>query len=205
VKARRVVAGVLMGIGVLTLVGLAVGGLVVARMVQRGFSAREEPSALEAHIARTLRSWSIPAEMRERSNPLHVTPELMAEARAHWADHCAGCHANDGSGDTPFGRNMFPRPPDMRQPLSQALSDGELYAIIQNGVRLSGMPAFGEAEGDDSQTWALVAFIRHLPELSLEELKEMKELNPKSVHEMHEEQLEKEFLDAQDTPEGSQP
>jgi cytochrome c553 len=194
-----------MGMGVLTLVGLAVGGLVVARMVQRGFSAREEPSALEAHIARTLRSWSSPAEMRERSNPLRVTPEVMAEARAHWADHCAGCHANDGSGDTPFGRNMFPRPPDMRRPLSQALSDGELYAIIQNGVRLSGMPAFGEPEGDDPQTWALVAFIRHLPELSPEELKEMKKLNPKSVHEMHEEQLEREFLDAQDIPEGSQP
>ena len=70
--------------------------------------------------------------------------EVLADARAHWADHCAVCHANNGSGDTMYGKTMYPRPPDMRQKDTQEMSDGELYYTIKNGVRLSGMPAFGD-------------------------------------------------------------
>jgi mono/diheme cytochrome c family protein len=61
---------------------------------------------------------------------------------------------------------------------TQNKSDGELYYTIQNGVRLSGMPAFGEAH-TAAQTWRLVLFIRHLPQITAEELNEMKALNPK--------------------------
>jgi len=75
------------------------------------------------------------------------------------------------------------------------MSDGEIFYIIRNGVRLSGMPAFGEGQGaDDADTWKLVLFIRHLPALTPAQEKEMEQYNPKSAEEREEEKQEQEFL-----------
>jgi len=89
---------------------------------------------------------------------------------------------------------MYPRPPDMRQKDTQELSDGELYYTIKNGVRLSGMPAFGDPGDDDVDSWKLVAFVRHLPKLTDAEETEMQYLNPKSPDEIREEKEEEDFL-----------
>ncbi len=74
------------------------------------------------------------------------------------------------------------------------MSDGELYYTIKNGVRLSGMPAFGDQGDDDVDSWKLVAFIRHLPQLIPPEETEMQRLNPKSPDETREEKEEEDFL-----------
>jgi hypothetical protein len=127
-----------------------------------------------------------------------ATAEMLAQARNHWADH-----ANNGSGETEIGRNLYPKAPDMRLPETQSLSDGELYYIIRNGIRMTGMPAWGKAgDGDfDHETWMLVSFIRHLPHLTVEEEKAMEEFNPKSAVEREEEQREEDFLNGK-TPKG---
>jgi hypothetical protein len=95
---------------------------------------------------------------------------------------------------------MYPRPPDMRQEHTQEMSDGELYFTIQNGVRLTGMPAFGTPGDNDRDTWKLVTFIRHLPSLSQNEEMSMKAINPKSPQEIEEEQAEESFLHGGSTP-----
>lgn len=166
----------------------------MASMVRRGFSARSEPTSMEAAMARRLRHLSIPARARNLKNPVKLDASLLAAAGAHWADHCFLCHANDGSGNTPMGRGMYPRAPDMRLAQTQQLSDGELYSIIQNGVRLTGMPAWGGDGDDDKESWSLVAFIRHLPSMSADEKREMEKLNPRSPGEDQEEQQENQFL-----------
>ncbi len=74
------------------------------------------------------------------------------------------------------------------------MSDGELYYTIKNGVRLSGMPALGDPGDDDVDSWRLVVFIRHLPQLIPAEETEMQRLNPKSPDEIREEKEEEEFL-----------
>jgi hypothetical protein len=90
---------------------------------------------------------------------------------------------------------MYPPAPDMRQPDTQNLSDGELFYIIQNGVRLTGMPSWGSgADHDEQDSWKLVRFIRHLPKLTTEEEQEMQTLNPTSPDELKEEEEEREFL-----------
>jgi mono/diheme cytochrome c family protein len=171
------------------------GGLVFLKTGAGGFSARETPSTLETFAARRARAMATPAEARSRANPIAETSEVLAEARAHWADHCAACHANNGSGDVEMGKHMYPPAPDMRRPATQDLSDGELFYIIQNGIRLTGMPSWGSGTPRDEQdSWKLVRFIRHLPSLTPEEENDMKELNPKSPDELKEEQEEKEFL-----------
>jgi mono/diheme cytochrome c family protein len=119
---------------------------------------------------------------------------VVAEGLAHFADHCASCHANDGSGQTALGRGLFPRAPDLRRPGTQDLTDGELFHIIENGVRLTGMPAFGGAPGSAEGSWHLVQFIRHLPRLSEAERAQMEALNPRSPAAWRAEQEEDSFL-----------
>jgi mono/diheme cytochrome c family protein len=145
----------------------------------QGISARPEPTALETRVARTARHYLIPASARATPNPVPVTAEAVAAGLAHFADHCASCHGNDGRGNTTYGSRMFPRAPDMTAPATQALSDGELFWIVENGVRLTGMPGFGDGDpGNDHESWELVQFIRYLPRLTREELAEMERLNP---------------------------
>lgn len=164
-----------------------------------GFSAKAEPNELEILIARQLRHLAIPIENRRLRNPLPLTQELMNDARAHFADHCASCHANNGSGQTAIGRNVYPKAPDLRLPDTQTMSDGELFFIIQNGIRFTAMPAWGTGDpAKDSGSWQLVHFIRHLPSLTEEELQEMKSLNPKTKKEVEEEALFELFLQGDD-------
>jgi mono/diheme cytochrome c family protein len=168
-----------------------------------GLSARHAPGPFETAAARRARRFAIPRSAKELRNPLQPTPEAWTEGRKHFADHCAVCHANDGSGNAELGRNLYPQAPDMRLPDTQNLTDGELYYIIQNGVRFTGMPAWGEAGPHDHQSWSLVLFIRHLPKLTPEELKDMEHYNPKSEADRREEREEEEFLNAPPEPAGS--
>ncbi len=170
--------------------GAAAFGLVTIR---RGFSARDNPSALEAFLAKTARNLSIPASERDAKNPFAPTAEVLGEARAHFADHCATCHGNDGSGKTEIGQNLYPKAPDLRQSETQNLTDGQIYYIIHNGIRLTGMPAWG-GPGKDDDSWQLVLFIRHLPQMTPQEMKEMEPFNPKSAAERSEEEDEQRFL-----------
>jgi cytochrome c553 len=159
-----------------------------------GFSTRSEPSYLETVLARSVRGFAIPSRARDARNPVPFSSEVWAESRAHFADHCASCHANDGSGQTEIGRNLYPKAPDMRLPATQHLTDGEIYWIIENGVRLTGMPAWGAGGGNDADTWKLVHFIRHINELTDEHLAEMTTFNPKTRAELEEERADEAFL-----------
>ena len=81
------------------------GWLWITRMAG-GFSARAKPTAFEVFAARSTRRLAMPAAAKNEKNPFTPSPELLAEARAHFADHCAICHANNGSGQTAIGQNL---------------------------------------------------------------------------------------------------
>jgi len=179
---------VLSGAAAATLIALIVA------LLHDGLSARAIPSRLEATFAKRAHHLSIPSEARKMTNPVAVTPQSLHEGELHFADHCSVCHGNDGGGQTLFGLGLYPKPPDMRRAETQSLSDGELFWIIENGVRFTGMPAFSGHGGAEEDSWRLVLFIRHLPHLKPEELAEMERYNPKGVEERREEQEEDEFL-----------
>ncbi|HKE33767.1 MAG TPA: cytochrome c [Candidatus Acidoferrum sp.] len=191
----------------LILLGLALVAIAVAipaSVLHDGLSAKATPTGLEALVARNARHLAIPRNARLMQNPVLDSPEGQREARLHFADHCAICHANDGSGDTPIGNGLYPKPPDLRKPATQELSDGELFWIIENGVRFTGMPAFsnngdhdhagGNHGGNGQDSWKLVHFIRHLPHLTARERLEMERYNPKGLEDRAEEQEEEQFL-----------
>ena len=155
---------------------VGVGVTSIRNVMLLGFSARTPPGRIEVALATAARKYATPARYKHMQNRVQSSPEVLRAAEAHWADHCATCHANNGSGETMFGRTMYPRPPDMRLPPTQSMSDGELYYTIQNGVRLRGMPAFGDPGDSDIDTWTLVTFIRHLKQLTPAEELEMEGL-----------------------------
>jgi mono/diheme cytochrome c family protein len=162
-------------------------------------SALEQPHPVEARLARAVRRFAVPTATQEQRNPIPLSPDIAAAGRAHFADHCASCHANDGSGDTDMGRKLFPKAPDMRLPATQSLTDGELFWIIEHGVRFTGMPGWSTGTKDgEAASWHLVHFIRHLPDITEAELEDMAERNPRSPEEVRQDIEAERFLRGED-------
>jgi mono/diheme cytochrome c family protein len=173
---------------------VALAIVAAASLLHNGLSSRATPTFLEAMLARNARHMAIPADARKQQNPIPASPDNLREARLHFADHCAVCHGNEGTGDTPIGKGLYPKPPDLRAEETQKLSDGELFWVIENGVRFTGMPAFGGSHSSEEDSWKLVRFIRHLPQLSADERTEMERYNPKGPEDRAEENEEEDFL-----------
>ena len=190
---------VLRALIVLVLISVIAGGVLAYSLARRGLSTRTEPSRTEELLARTMRQLATPSSVRSLKNPVQPTEAVLREGLEHFADHCAVCHANNGSGETEIGRGLYPKAPDMRAAATQDLSDGELFGIIENGIRLTGMPAWGNgtAEGERA-SWALVHFIRRLPKLTDEEISAMEALNPKTSEQWREEEEARRFLAGED-------
>ena len=201
-KPSRVIEAIIPLIIGALLVGIAGG----AYFVTAGVSARPTPGRAETLIARTIRHMAIAWHTDDIKNPVPPSEAVIAEGRAHFADHCAACHGNDGSGDTEMGRGLYPKAPDMRAAATQALSDAELFYIIENGVRLTGMPAWstGTVAGEEA-SWHLVHFIRHLPQMTEDEVETMKALNPRSPDEIRQEIEAERFLRGEDPAPAAQP
>jgi len=95
---------------------------------------RSTPTAIERVVMRAIHRWSVPSEARSAVNPVAFTPEAWAESCAHFADHCASCHGNNGRGDTEIGRSLFPKAPDMR-PAAPRTRPTRALLDHRNGIR----------------------------------------------------------------------
>ncbi len=155
-----------------------VGGLVWLRSA-RGFSALARPTAMEAMMARMARALALPSGVNQARDPVPPTPMNLEMASEHFAAHCAICHNNNGDGLTDLGRDLYPKPPNLRGSNTQHKSDGALFYSIRNGIRMSGMPAW--PDDSDQEIWALVTLIRHLPQQTAAERAAMKPYNPKTI------------------------
>ena len=136
-------------------------------------------------------------------NPVKPTPESLAHAKKIYGYDCAICHGANGDGKGDVVADLKLKMKDYTDPAAlKDLTDGELFYIIQDGIRLTGMPAWGNGTArDEEDSWKLVHFIRHLPQITLEEKKAMEKMNPKSADELAEEQEEERFLRGEDSHE----
>jgi mono/diheme cytochrome c family protein len=141
---------------------------------ERGFSAREKPPAFEAFLARRVRYLATPSTSIRLKNPLMPAANDIGAARDYFAVNCATCHGNNGDGKTLINSGLYPPAPDLRGKETQDLTDGELFYIIRNGIRFTGMPGW---EGDDDNIWHLVLFVRQLSALTPKDLALMNEIN----------------------------
>jgi predicted CXXCH cytochrome family protein len=138
--------------------------------IHSGFRATSQPSRLETAVARAARNLSVPGSARNEKNPLEATQQNLQDGRDAFTARCQTCHGHDGSGLTPVGQSLYPRVPDLRSAQTQRLTDGDIHYIIENGVQLTGMPAWGNPhQAQNGDSWKLVLFIRSLRPLSNEE------------------------------------
>jgi len=142
----------------LGVLGAALGTLML------GCTAHQQPSRAETALANMAKDVVIPMQATRKDNPLPDTGEVVNQGRQIFLQSCAICHGADGHGETYLGRNMYPPAMDMTSPHVQHWNDAELFWIIQNGVRLTGMPSW-ESSISATDTWKLACFIHNLPRL----------------------------------------
>jgi mono/diheme cytochrome c family protein len=123
------------------------------------FTARGKPSPLETRIAELTFSGSVPSDVAAQKNPLAADAAAAATGQRIFAQICSNCHGFSGDGKTLIGSGENPQPTDLRSRSVQRLSDGELFYVIHNGVRYTGMPYWTLGDND---IWCLVAYIREL-------------------------------------------
>lgn len=147
---------------VVFVVALVIAGAVVYTAMSFSMSALEQPGVMETFVATRVRDWSI---SRASRGPLPVAPEQneenISKGSAIYGMACATCHGQDGRNPTPIGKSMYPRVPDLSSPDIQRMSDRELFWVVKNGVRLSGMPGFAKID-DDGQIWCVVYYVHSL-------------------------------------------
>ncbi len=85
---------------------------------------------------------------------------------------CRGCHSAPGDPRTEIAKGLYPNPPDFTSKDMKMRSEAELYWVIKNGIKMTGMPAFGPTHNED-EIWGIVAFIKKLPGLKPEGYKAM--------------------------------
>jgi predicted CXXCH cytochrome family protein len=152
----------------LLIIAGAVGGVL---LIRRGFRATAAPPSWEAMLARKVRNLAIPKPDRNLKNPLDANRDAINQGRELFLTQCAACHGIDGGGITPMGRHLYPRVPDLRAAATQTLTDGEMHYIIENGVQLTGMPAWGNPHLESpADSWKLVLFLRTFRPVTRQEL-----------------------------------
>ena len=139
------------------------------------------PGGLETALA----SWAVNASMFWRapheSIPMEIDKTVLASGEEHYAAMCVYCHGAPDVAPAEFAAGLYPPPPSLT---GDDMSDGELFWTIKNGIRMTGMPAFGATHSDE-KIWHIVAFIRHLSELTPAEKETLQNARPES--EEHEE------------------
>jgi mono/diheme cytochrome c family protein len=164
----KFLAGILTG-----LILLAVGAAAVAYTGVFDVSASRPPSGLEKRVAGFALDHSVAKRAPKGENPLAKSPDAARVGMAHYREMCVFCHGAPGVDASEAGEGLNPPAPDLTGKKTQARTDGELFWIVQNGIRMTGMPAFGSTHKDE-ELWKMVAFLRHLPSLTPEEEKALK-------------------------------
>jgi len=137
--------------------------LIVIGLMQFSLTALPGPGPLETLIANQAEHLVIRRASRQGIPPRPVDTNASVETGGtHYGLDCSICHGVDGRSQTPSGRSMYPRATDLTSQQVQSYSDQELFWIIKNGIRFTGMPAFGKIETPD-HIWGLVNYVRTLP------------------------------------------
>jgi mono/diheme cytochrome c family protein len=137
--------------------------LIVIALMRFNLTALHEPGRAETRLANLFTRYVISRASRHGipSRPQDIK-ESIERGGSHYGLDCGVCHADDGHAQRPLGQWMYPRASDLTSKEVQSYSDNELFWIIQNGIRFTGMPAFGKVETPD-HVWDLVNYLRTMP------------------------------------------
>jgi mono/diheme cytochrome c family protein len=163
------VIGTLLGLLLTAAIGAVIAAAVLVLMVmpRLQWNATARPSAAEVWASRyVLRGW-LRVNAPDQRNPLTANAKNLQEGEQEYNEHCAVCHALDGSGENRVGAEFYPPVVRLRKG-ARFLSDGAFYFIVSNGIRMTGMPGFGTRTSSD-ELWKIILWVRHFPDLTPQE------------------------------------
>ncbi|SRR6266567_2383784 len=172
----KVLLGILLGI--LLTIGAA---FLIAATGSFNVSAKEGAGKFERKVAAFTLQRSVSRRAPKEKNPFAESPEAVKRGLAHYKENCVMCHGAPGVEESEAGMGLNPSAPDLTLPAIQKMSDGELYWIVANGIRMTGMPAFSLTHKKEA-IWHLVTFVRHLPQISADEQKVLKAGSEEEEH-----------------------
>jgi mono/diheme cytochrome c family protein len=158
----RLIVGIILGV---LLMGVVAG--FIAWSGSYNVAALNSPGRLETRVATYTLRRAIARRAPATANPFKK-PEDVRDGLAHFKENCVDCHGAPGVEESEFGMGLNPPAPDLTLPAIQRMTDGELYWVIANGIRMTGMPAFSLTHKQD-EIWKIVSFVRHMPEITKEE------------------------------------
>ncbi|HZZ85958.1 MAG TPA: cytochrome c [Anaeromyxobacteraceae bacterium] len=156
----------------LLLLGVGAGALLASGAID--MSATRPPMLVERLAGEALLDRSLARRAPKVKNPLAPAPEVLAAGLELYRHDCLGCHGAPGVSPGPWGVGLNPPPTNLAAPGAQESTDGELFQIVARGVRMTGMPAWAPSH-QERELWELVAFVRHLPQLTAAEKQALKE------------------------------
>jgi len=167
-KINRMVKKGVIGLLAVMAGGLALGFLALFVLAPSlNWSAAATPSAIEKNLAGLVLHRWVRRHAAVQNNPLPASEQNLKTGQREFGEHCAVCHGPDGSAHDLIGADFYP-PIARLQKGAPGWSDGELFFIIANGIRYTGMPGFGAHHGA-ATIWQIILWVRHLPHLSAAE------------------------------------
>ena len=136
-------------------------------------AASTQHGALEAWALNTAMKQSVARRAASIGQPPVFTHEMVHEGFEHFDEMCTGCHGGPGIERNEIGKGLNPQAPDLSQ-VAKAWSPAQLFWIVKNGVKMTGMPSFG-ATHDDGELWDIVAFLDTLAGLTAEQYQNMRQ------------------------------
>ena len=164
------------------IIGLLLAGAIPVVLIYNGslnMCATQMPSMMEKRLGSM--SWEnwVHKNAPITKNPLANDQFALKAGLDHYAENCFVCHAAPGMEKSEISRGLNPPAPILNDIAD--FTDAELFYIIKNGIRMTGMPAFGPTH-KDGEIWKIVLFVRHLPNLTDQE---RQVLDGKSADEEH--------------------
>lgn len=166
------------------LFGFFLVGAIVAVVFASGaynVAATSLPSKMETRLAQFSVNRSVARRAPPTKNPVPATPAIWKAGLTHYKENCLVCHGAPGVDAGELAAGLNPPAPDLTLPRVQGRPDGEVFWIVSNGIRTTGMPAFSPTHKPE-EIWHIVAFMRHLPELTGEEQKTLKAGEQEAEH-----------------------
>lgn len=143
------------------------------------YTGKYDVAATKPHTKLTEFILNTATEQSIRSHAVGITvpslddKSMISTGFDHYKEMCVGCHGAPGVKPSETAKGLYPEPPDLADVIEE-LSPEELYWITKNGIKMTGMPAFGPTHSEE-ELWSIVAFLRRLPDLTPEEYKAMVE------------------------------
>lgn len=138
---------------------IAVGLIAVMWAAGPQASAYNQESHAHSHDQETHEHSHAPASAKKLKNPLKATEANIESGRALYNKNCASCHGEDGKATTDIASGMKVKPADLTS--LHARTDGEIYWVINNGIKKSGMPAFS-TKAKANERWQMTLYVKHL-------------------------------------------